>query len=216
MPTEVLGDPQVAAGVPAGDVLAGRYRIQGGNRGRLCPPHPPGQNVCNPLLTDGAIKYMKHWLVAAPCLLTMSALVGCGSDNNTPASAAGGRAGANTGGTQATGGHANSGTGNGGAPQGGSSDGGCPDLAGTWTITAHCRAELIGQRATIRPSGCSFTMDSPIATQTVTGTVSADGAITLDVQDSSAPPVQCTGNVVSYTMTLVCVNGTCAQTLTRG
>jgi len=97
-----------------------------------------------------------------------------------------------------------------------SSDGACPDLSGTWTITVHCVATLVGQQATIHQSGCSFTLDSPIATQTVSGTVSGNGTIALDVQDSSASPVQCSGNVVSNTMTLDCSIGTCNQTLTRG
>jgi hypothetical protein len=100
-------------------------------------------------------------------------------------------------------------SGSGDSPGNTSADGGgaCPNLAGTWTVAAHCDASLIGQNATVMQSNCSLSFASPF--DGFTGTVAADGKITL------AGPQSCTGTAATGTLSLSCTPGTCIVTLTR-
>jgi hypothetical protein len=93
---------------------------------------------------------------------------------------------------------------------GGSSSGTCKDLSGVWVITAHCQASLEGQTATFQQTGCGLDITSPVAGQTVTGTVGADGSFSINVQPDN---LHCPGTVAGDTIQLNCSG--CAQTLQR-
>jgi hypothetical protein len=91
-----------------------------------------------------------------------------------------------------------------------SSNSKCEDLSGVWNITAHCQASLVNQTATFAQTECGLNVASPVAGQTVTGTVAADGSLTLDVLPDN---IQCQGTVSGDTMHLTCQG--CAETLQR-
>ncbi len=86
----------------------------------------------------------------------------------------------------------------------------CPDAVGTWEITGHCQTTLIGQNAVITQTGCDVTVSSPVAGQTVTGSVNRDGTLALEVQPDD---MTCSGTIASDSMTLDCSG--CPQTLER-
>jgi hypothetical protein len=89
-----------------------------------------------------------------------------------------------------------------------SPDGGaCPDVSGTWTVTAHCDSSLVGQKAVVTQNGCSLSFASPF--DGFTGTLTTDGKLTL------SGPQSCTGTVSATTLPLMCTPGTCIVTLSR-
>lgn len=84
---------------------------------------------------------------------------------------------------------------------------GCPNLAGTWKVTAHCDPTLIGDDAIVTQTGCSLSFAPPF--DMFTGSVSANGKITL------SGPQSCAGTAATSTLSLSCTPGTCTVTLTR-
>jgi len=96
---------------------------------------------------------------------------------------------------------------------GGGSSAGCPDLSGTWTITAHCMPDLVGKPVGIRQSDCTLIVDSPVAGQTVMATVGKDGTIELTVSGGSGTGMVCPGEVTGNVISLSCSG--CPQTLTK-
>lgn len=86
-------------------------------------------------------------------------------------------------------------------------NGTCPDISGTWTVTQHCDATLVGASAVVTQTNCSLSFASPF--NGFTGSVGADGTITL------SGPQSCTGNRSGNSISLSCTPGTCAVTLTR-
>jgi len=92
---------------------------------------------------------------------------------------------------------------------GGTNAGTCPNLTGTWKVTMHCEASLVGMSAALTQTGCSLGFAAPF--DGFTGSVNADGEVTL------SGPQSCTGNVSSSSslISLACTPGTCAVTLSK-
>jgi hypothetical protein len=90
-----------------------------------------------------------------------------------------------------------------------STDGGgaCPDLTGSWTVTAHCDASLIGQKAVVTQTDCSLSFAQPF--NLFTGTVTTDAKVSL------SGPQSCTGTATSGTISMTCTPDTCEVTLAR-
>jgi hypothetical protein len=91
-----------------------------------------------------------------------------------------------------------------------SSDGGgaaCPDVSGTWTVTAHCDASLVGQKAIVTQTDCSLSFAAPF--DGFTGTLTTDAKITL------SGPQTCTGTVTASSISMMCTPGTCDVALSR-
>jgi hypothetical protein len=95
----------------------------------------------------------------------------------------------------------------GSAPTQNGEGGSCPDISGTWTVTAHCDTSLIGQKAVVTESACALSFAAPF--NGFTGSVSAGGGITL------GGPQSCTGTVSSSSITMTCTPGTCSVALSR-
>jgi hypothetical protein len=94
------------------------------------------------------------------------------------------------------------------SPPAASGEGGaCPNVAGTWKITAHCDPSLIGQNAGVAQSGCSLTFQAPF--NGFTGTVTSDDKITV------SGPQSCSGSATASAISMSCTPGTCAVTLSR-
>jgi hypothetical protein len=90
----------------------------------------------------------------------------------------------------------------------GSGDGGaCPDVTGTWAVTKHCDASLVGMNAVVTQSACKLSFQPPF--DGFTGTVAADGTVTL------SGPQTCSGSVSQSSISLSCTPGTCAVALAR-
>src|SRR6185369_8751449 len=53
----------------------------------------------------------------------------------------------------------------------------CPDLGGTWEVTAHCDPSLIGKNAVVTQASCSLSFAPPF--NGFEGIVSNDGKVTL-------------------------------------
>ena len=85
----------------------------------------------------------------------------------------------------------------------------CPDLSGSWTVTAHCVPSQVGQTFSITQTGCTYGESYP----GWTGSVAADGTLT-----SSGPagdkPMTCTGTSSGSPITMSC-NPTCDVAMTR-
>ena len=92
---------------------------------------------------------------------------------------------------------------------GGSSSGDCPNLSGTWVITAHCEASFLGQSSTVTQTGCSYMVSTE--GYTCSGTVNGDGSVTqtCDVDGT----LECAGQLSEPTLTMFC--GDCAVALER-
>lgn len=86
-------------------------------------------------------------------------------------------------------------------------NGACPNVSGTWKITAHCDASLIGQTPVVTQTGCSFSVAAPF--NGFAGTVSNDDKITL------SGPQTCTGTATASSITMTCTPGTCDVMLAR-
>jgi hypothetical protein len=83
----------------------------------------------------------------------------------------------------------------------------CPDLTGTWTVTEHCDASLVGRSAVLSASGCSLQFAAPF--DGFSAAVKEDGKISV------SGPQTCSGDVNANTISLSCTPGTCDVTLTR-
>jgi hypothetical protein len=94
------------------------------------------------------------------------------------------------------------------AANGGSSGSqGCPDVSGTWKLTKHCDASLVGMSLTVTERDCALTFAAPF--DSFMGSVSAAGGITL------RGPQSCTGTATEDAISMVCSPGTCAVVLAR-
>ena len=87
------------------------------------------------------------------------------------------------------------------------SNGNCPSAAGSWTVTKHCEASLVGMTATVAQESCALSFAAPF--NGFTGEVSADGGVTLN------GPQSCTGALSNDAIELTCTPGTCLVTLSR-
>lgn len=83
----------------------------------------------------------------------------------------------------------------------------CADVSGTWTVSKHCDASLVGMKAVITEKDCALTFAAPF--DGFSGTVTKDGKISL------SGPQSCTGTTGSSAIDLACTPGTCAVTLSR-
>lgn len=88
-----------------------------------------------------------------------------------------------------------------------SSGAACPQVYGTWKVTKHCDASLVGMDSVVTQSGCSLTFGVPFSG--FTGTVAADGKVTI------SGPQSCTGTASQGAMALSCTPGTCEVALSR-
>jgi hypothetical protein len=80
-------------------------------------------------------------------------------------------------------------------------------VSGTWTVTAHCDASLVGQKAIVTQTDCSLSFAAPF--DGFTGILTADGKITLSGAQA------CTGTVTASTISMTCTPGTCNVMLSR-
>ncbi|MFO0669006.1 MAG: hypothetical protein U0235_05155 [Polyangiaceae bacterium] len=85
--------------------------------------------------------------------------------------------------------------------------GGCPDTTGTWKVTKHCDASLVGSNAVITQKDCKLSFAAPF--NGFTGTIDSAGKVTL------SGPQSCTGNVQGSGITMACTPGTCAVELAK-
>lgn len=83
----------------------------------------------------------------------------------------------------------------------------CPDVTGTWTVTKHCDASLVGASAVVSQHGCALSFAAPF--DAFSGSVAADDTVTLN------GPQSCTGKAATASISLSCTPGTCDVTLTR-
>lgn len=90
---------------------------------------------------------------------------------------------------------------------GGGNDAACPDITGTWAVTKHCDASLVGASAVVTQHDCKLSFAAPF--DGFTGSVGADGTIVL------SGPQSCTGKPATDSIALSCTPGTCDVTLTR-
>lgn len=90
---------------------------------------------------------------------------------------------------------------------GGSGNAACPDITGTWAVTKHCDASLVGSSAVVSQHDCKLSFAAPF--DGFTGSVGTDATVTL------SGPQSCTGKAASDSISLACTPGTCDVTLTR-
>ena len=83
----------------------------------------------------------------------------------------------------------------------------CPDVSGTWTVTQHCDATLVGQTLKVMQSDCALSMASPF--DQFTGSVTKDDTISL------SGPQTCSGSATADSVSMMCTPGNCAVTLAR-
>jgi len=85
----------------------------------------------------------------------------------------------------------------------------CPDVSGTWTITDHCSAPLIGLSTDVTETGCSLSFSAPF--DAFSGNVTSDGKITI------SGPQSCTGTASASAIAMNCTGGadTCEVKLSR-
>ena len=83
----------------------------------------------------------------------------------------------------------------------------CPNIGGSWKVTEHCDATLVGMVLSVNEANCALTFDSPF--NAFSGSVSKTGVITL------SGPQQCTGTGTASSIAMTCSPGTCKVTLTR-
>ena len=99
-----------------------------------------------------------------------------------------------------------------GAGEQDSGGGSCPNLAGDWTITAHCGgAPLIGMTVPITQADCTITTSG--AFPDFTGTVASDGSFML-AGTANGVAVSCNGVALGNTITESCMPS-CDVTLTK-
>jgi len=77
----------------------------------------------------------------------------------------------------------------------------CPDVSGTWTLTEHCEADLIGSALEIVQVGCDLTEFG--TWEGWTGTVEPDGS-TQWSGNAGTTPMTCTGAFVGNTVSVTC------------
>jgi hypothetical protein len=78
-------------------------------------------------------------------------------------------------------------------------------VAGTWKITAHCDASLVGQNAVVSQNGCALSFAPPFDGFT--------GSVTNDDKISLSGPQTCSGTVSATTIAMTCTPNTCTVTL---
>lgn len=87
----------------------------------------------------------------------------------------------------------------------------CPNLAGEWTIEAHCGASLVGMTVPVTQVGCDITTGGTFSG--FTGSVAVDGAFTLG-GEANGTQVNCTGTATASTITQSCT-GDCDVVLSK-
>jgi len=90
---------------------------------------------------------------------------------------------------------------------GGNGNAACPDITGTWAVTKHCDASLVGASAVVSQHDCTLSFAAPF--NGFNGNVGTDGTVTL------SGPQSCTGKVAASSIDLACTPGTCEVTLSR-
>jgi hypothetical protein len=98
------------------------------------------------------------------------------------------------------------GCGYGGDNGNGDGNGNCPDMTGTWVVTAHCEPSVVGTTSTVTQDGCDITADW--GGVIFTGTVDGNGNTTI-TQDPLEGNMVCTGGVTGNTWTVDCTPDGC-------
>lgn len=76
----------------------------------------------------------------------------------------------------------------------------CPDLAGTWFFEEHCEPVLVGTEYVIAQTGCDLT----VATVGWTGSVDADGTVTVSGPGIGGANMTCTGQATDTRLEAAC------------
>ena len=95
----------------------------------------------------------------------------------------------------------------GSAGSAGAASAGCPDVSGTWKVTAHCDSTLVGMSLTVTETACALAFAAPF--NGFNGNVSDTGKITL------SGPQSCTGDATASAISMTCTPGTCIVKLAR-
>ena len=101
--------------------------------------------------------------------------------------------------------------GNGDGGSGGDGSGACPQIAGAYTITAHCVAAQIGTEVNVSQSGCTLTQFDPWTGWS--GTISPGGGMSWS-GDAGSTLMTCTGSYSQGVITGSCTPS-CDVTLTK-
>ena len=95
----------------------------------------------------------------------------------------------------------------GGGSAGSTGTGSCPDVSGSWKVTAHCDPSLVGSSLVVTQTECSLSFAAPF--NAFAGHLAADGQISL------SGPQTCTGTATASAISMTCTPGTCTVKLTR-
>jgi len=90
---------------------------------------------------------------------------------------------------------------------GGGSNDNCPSMAGTWTVTEHCEAPVVGSQVVVTQFGCDITSVWD-GSATFTGTIDESGNSTISGNPGGGP-ITCTGSVSGNTWTSYCESIDC-------
>ena len=83
----------------------------------------------------------------------------------------------------------------------------CPDVSGSWDISAHCDASVIGMTLQVTEANCALSFAAPF--DQFRGSVATDGKITL------SGPQSCTGTATASSVSMDCTPAPCPVKLSR-
>jgi len=88
-----------------------------------------------------------------------------------------------------------------------SANGNCPNVSGSWTVSEHCDASLVGKKADVTQTGCNLAFAAPF--NGFSGSVTAAGDVSV------TGPQTCSGKASSSEIALDCTPSACKVTLAR-
>jgi len=83
----------------------------------------------------------------------------------------------------------------------------CPDMTGTWEVTAHCEPTVVGSEVVVTQDGCDITSVWD-GSSTFTGTLDEDGNATI-TGNPGGGEITCTGSVSGTVWTSYCASIDC-------
>jgi len=89
----------------------------------------------------------------------------------------------------------------------GSGSASCPDVSGSWQVTAHCDATVIGMTLQVTQRDCSLAFAEPF--DAFSGSLTSDGKISL------SGPQTCTGTASEISVSMSCTPAPCPVKLAR-
>jgi hypothetical protein len=90
---------------------------------------------------------------------------------------------------------------------GGSGSASCPDVSGSWKITAHCDRTVVGLTLQVTQRECSLAFAEPF--DAFSGSLTSDGKIAL------SGPQTCTGTATASSVSMNCTPDPCPVQLAR-